>query len=242
MWEKQFASRSKGGGQRAEGRGWLPSFSALDPALKYLRAKTSFTGSLLLPRFRSLKPHGQAHIPSPQQAARSHARIPRPHVHQVGAPDSQPPPEKGAEAADRSDPEQVRRRLTGVPDGPSGEKPSGFGFPRSRRLTRGAELQGVAREGKRIRTMHLDVRATASPLGHPRVGVVVPRYSGSAVDRNRLKRRLRELVRTRLLPTAPSVDVVIRARREAYAASFDALSADVARAAAQVTRLFGPSR
>jgi ribonuclease P protein component len=86
--------------------------------------------------------------------------------------------------------------------------------------------------------MHLDVRAIASPLGHPRVGVVVPRYSGSAVDRNRLKRRLRELVRTRLLPAAPSADVVIRARPGAYSASFDALEADVARVAAQLPRLF----
>jgi ribonuclease P protein component len=86
--------------------------------------------------------------------------------------------------------------------------------------------------------MHLDVRAIASPLGHPRVGVVVPRYSGSAVDRNRLKRRLRELVRTRLLPAAPSADVVIRARPDAYSASFDALEADVARVAAQLPRLF----
>ena len=78
----------------------------------------------------------------------------------------------------------------------------------------------------------------ASPLGHPRVGVVVPRYSGPAVDRNRLKRRLRELVRTRLLPSAPSVDIVIRARPEAYAASFDALVADVVRVITQLVRLF----
>ena len=86
--------------------------------------------------------------------------------------------------------------------------------------------------------MHLDVRAIASPLGHPRVGIVVPRYSGSAADRNRLKRRLRELVRTRLLAEAPSVDVVIRARPEAYAASLDALETDVVRAATQLPRLF----
>jgi ribonuclease P protein component len=85
--------------------------------------------------------------------------------------------------------------------------------------------------------MHLDVRAIASPLGHPRVGIVVPRYSGSAVDRNRLKRRLRELVRTRLLPAAPSVDVVIRARPDAYAASFRELEADITRATAQLPRL-----
>jgi ribonuclease P protein component len=86
--------------------------------------------------------------------------------------------------------------------------------------------------------VHLDVRAIASPLGHPRVGVVVPRYLGSAVDRNRVKRRLRELVRTRLLPIAPSVDVVIRARRDAYAASFDALAGDVVRVCVQLGRLF----
>jgi len=87
--------------------------------------------------------------------------------------------------------------------------------------------------------MHLDVRAIASPLGHPRVGIVVPRYSGSAVDRNRLKRRLRELVRARLLPSAPSVDVVIRARPDAYAASFDALAGDIERVSAQLGRALG---
>jgi ribonuclease P protein component len=100
------------------------------------------------------------------------------------------------------------------------------------------ELQNVAREGKRIRTMHLDVRVIASAFGHPRVGIVVPRYSRSAIDRNRLKRRLRELVRTRLLATILSVDIVIRARPDAYTASFDELAIDIVRAATQLPRLF----
>jgi ribonuclease P protein component len=58
----------------------------------------------------------------------------------------------------------------------------------------------------------------------------VPRHRHSAVDRNRLKRRLRELVRIELLPSlreCPALDVAIRARREAYAAPVDALRADV---------------
>ena len=114
---------------------------------------------------------------------------------------------------------------------------SGLGFPRSRRLTRGAEIQKALREGKRIRARYLDVRIIASPLGHPRIGVIVPRYSRSAVDRNRLKRRLRELIRIRLLPVAPSVDVVIRARVEAYGATFDELGAAIAHVA-DVLRLF----
>jgi ribonuclease P protein component len=78
--------------------------------------------------------------------------------------------------------------------------------------------------------MHLDVRTAASPLARSRVGLVVPRHQRSAVDRNKLKRRLRELVRTTLLPAisaAPAADVVIRARREAYSATFAALGVDV---------------
>ncbi len=86
--------------------------------------------------------------------------------------------------------------------------------------------------------MHLDVRVIASPLEFPRVGIVVPRHRHSAVDRNRLKRRLRELVRLNLLPplrTAPVIDVAIRARREAYLAPVDSLRRDVSAILARVT-------
>jgi RNase P protein component len=58
------------------------------------------------------------------------------------------------------------------------------------------------------------------------------------VDRNTLKRRLRELVRVTLLPTlrvvAP-VDVAIRARREAYAASMESLRTDILAVQSRVT-------
>ena len=86
--------------------------------------------------------------------------------------------------------------------------------------------------GKRLRTEHLDVRAVASLLrfDHPRVGFIVPKYRQSIVERNRLRRRLRDLARTRLLPALPPVDVVVRARAEAYRASFDALAAEIERA------------
>jgi len=51
----------------------------------------------------------------------------------------------------------------------------------------------------------------------------VPRHGNSAVDRNKLKRRLREIVRAELLSEAAPVDIVIRARQEAYGAPFEAL-------------------
>jgi ribonuclease P protein component len=58
---------------------------------------------------------------------------------------------------------------------------------------------------------------------------VVPKYKQSVVERNKLRRRLRELVRTRLLPVIPAYDVFIRPLPHAYSAPFDALAMDVAR-------------
>ena len=69
-----------------------------------------------------------------------------------------------------------------------------------------------------------------------RIGLVVPRFKHSAVARNRLKRRLRELSRVHLLPTDLSADVVLRIRPEAYGATFDELADDIARAIGHLTR------
>lgn len=62
-----------------------------------------------------------------------------------------------------------------------------------------------------------------------RVGIVVPRYGHTAVERNRLKRRLRELVRGVVLSAESSVDVVVWAQRSAYSLSFAGLQQEVER-------------
>ena len=59
--------------------------------------------------------------------------------------------------------------------------------------------------------------------GHSRIGLIVARHQSSAVARNRLRRRLREIWRCHLRDSVPAWDVVVRARREAYRASFDQL-------------------
>jgi ribonuclease P protein component len=99
----------------------------------------------------------------------------------------------------------------------------------------------VRREGKRIRTRHLEVRYLASLSLLPRIGIIVPRHKQSAVARNKVKRRLRELSRSALLPAlvlagGPVLDVVMRAAPEAYGADQAALAADVQRV---VERLAG---
>lgn len=59
--------------------------------------------------------------------------------------------------------------------------------------------------------------------GHPRMGLIVPKFQSSAVARNRLRRRLRELWRRELVSTIPAWDVVIRARSDAYRAGLGEL-------------------
>ncbi|MHB1861485.1 MAG: ribonuclease P protein component [Gemmatimonadaceae bacterium] len=98
-----------------------------------------------------------------------------------------------------------------------------MGYPRAQRITRSSQFRLVSIKGKRIRAGQLDVRSLASPLGYVRLGLVVPRHGQSAVERNRLKRQLRELGRTLLVHLPVSYDVVIRCRSEVYDLSFDEL-------------------
>ncbi len=101
-------------------------------------------------------------------------------------------------------------------------------------MTREGDLEAARVQGKRIRTTQLEVRYIASPLHRPRVGVIVPRFGHTAVDRNSVKRRLREIARTELLPNLGAMDVVIRASPRAYGATFETLRAAVRQAARQL--------
>lgn len=82
-------------------------------------------------------------------------------------------------------------------------------------------------EGARSRTRQLDILWRPNTLGHPRLGIVVPRYGETIVDRNRLRRRLREIARRRILPDLAGIDLVIRSRAPAYRSTIQTLTADL---------------
>lgn len=98
---------------------------------------------------------------------------------------------------------------------------------RNVRITSSREIRALFQRGKRSRTAHLDVFDSTAPFAYPRVGVVVPKHRRTAVERNRLKRRLREVLRADVLPRLrqlnESSDVIVRARKEAYLATFSQL-------------------
>ena len=108
----------------------------------------------------------------------------------------------------------------------------GFGLPRQVRITASDEIRTLFRRGKRSKTRHLDAFVSPSPAPFARLGVVVPKHKRTIVQRNRLKRRLREIGRTVLLPALGNhgarIDVLLRARPEAYTASFADLSGELA--------------
>jgi ribonuclease P protein component len=62
----------------------------------------------------------------------------------------------------------------------------------------------------------------------PRVGLTVGKVMGKAVDRNRIKRRMREAVRRNLSALNAPVDVVLHPRRSVLDLEFAALDREVA--------------
>lgn len=108
----------------------------------------------------------------------------------------------------------------------------GFGLPRAARITSSGEIRELFKRGKRRKTRHLDVFVSPSPVARARLGVVVPKHKHVIVQRNLLKRRLREAGRTLVLPrlreAGLALDVMLRARPEAYGAAYEELAAELA--------------
>ena len=126
-----------------------------------------------------------------------------------------------------------REMCAGAPDG--SHNGSGFGelgkFPRSARLLRHADFERVYKQGKRHFAAHLTVFYLARPEGAGlRVGFTVGRVLGGAVQRNRMKRRLREAVRLQRSPGGAGVDVVINPKKSLLTARFSDLQLEVGRA------------
>jgi len=99
-----------------------------------------------------------------------------------------------------------------------------------------------AAKGRRVHTpiFTLQSAARTPSAGEARIGLTVTKKTGGAVERNRIRRRLREALRHLMalphaaLPIEPAHDYVIIARREALSVPFDLLQADLMRAMAKV--------
>lgn len=98
------------------------------------------------------------------------------------------------------------------------------------RLRSGDDFRAVTRRGARAARSHVVVHLALLPEGPeaPRVGFVVSRRIGNSVVRNRVTRRLREIIRPRLPQLPAHAAVVIRTLPGIDAVPFAELEAEVA--------------
>jgi ribonuclease P protein component len=86
----------------------------------------------------------------------------------------------------------------------------GQGFSRRQRLLKAAEYEAVFTHRCAVRTAHFQVLAKPNELGLARLGMIVSkRLFPHAVDRNRMRRRIREAFR-HMAADLPALDLVVR--------------------------------
>lgn len=111
-------------------------------------------------------------------------------------------------------------------------------FPRSVRLLRHADFERVYKLGRRHFSSSMtvfywqrqDLSGKQAPPAGLRVGFTVGRALGGAVERNRMKRRLREAVRLTRPATEIPADVVINPKKIVLTADFESILNEVRRA------------
>lgn len=119
------------------------------------------------------------------------------------------------------------------------EPRSSGGFPRSARLLRHADFERVYKQGRRHFSASMTVfywqrpqsdDAGANRHSGLRIGFTVGRALGGAVQRNRMKRRLREAVRLTRPMTGTNADVVINPKKLLLTVDFADVVNEVRRA------------
>ena len=105
-------------------------------------------------------------------------------------------------------------------------------FSRDLRLRSRSQFTAVQEHGRRVAMRHLILIGAPNDVGHDRLGIIASRRLGGAVLRNRAKRRLRELFRTRDAASATlhHLDLVAIPRRELVTAPIVAVASDFSRA------------
>lgn len=124
---------------------------------------------------------------------------------------------------------------------PTGSRDRGKTFPREAgpasagkpanagKLVRRGEFDAVYRAGKRRSSTHFTVFFRANELPHSRFGFSIKKALGGAVVRNRIRRRLREMVRGHRTEIPAGWDIVIHPKSSVAKAPFAALTAELLR-------------
>ncbi len=109
-------------------------------------------------------------------------------------------------------------------------------------LRRNARFQEIRRKAKGYSSDLLVLAALPNGLDHSRFGFSISARVGGAVERNRIKRRLRESMRLRMASIKPGWDIVLIARRPIRDADYWKMDATCARLLGRAHLLIEPAR
>ena len=162
------------------------------------------------------RPHDETHFSAFEDPPRAHARLSRPHEDGGWSQGPVGPPRQGSRAS--------------------------FGLIAARRLPASYRLRGAAafetvfRTGARHDAHFLQLIAAPAAPSAGRVGYVIGRkMMRRAVDRNRLRRKLRESVRG-ARPAIDAFDIILRVRRAVARSDIPAANAESHRLLARLAK------
>jgi ribonuclease P protein component len=95
---------------------------------------------------------------------------------------------------------------------------------KSTSLTASPEFERVYRKGSVYKGRLFSVHALPNTIGKPRLGLSVSKKVGTSVERNKVRRRLREVFRSSAEALSGEMDFVISARPAAAGATFEELN------------------
>src|SRR5580704_4849998 len=103
------------------------------------------------------------------------------------------------------------------------------GFPRTARLVRRGDFEAVYRGGKRRSSAQFVVFCRPAVNTRSRFGISIKKALGGAVVRNRIRRRIREILRRNRTEIPTGWDIVIHPRTTVAQAAFAPLEAELLR-------------
>lgn len=158
--------------------------------------------------------YAEANLSTKEAEARAHARIPFADAREGRAERAPATTTEGTEAAHCLTRTHVVCMLT-----------------TAHRLTRSADVERVSRRGRPVFGSLLTLRVLPNHLAVTRMTAVAGlKVSKRSVERNRVKRLLREAFRARLAHLTPGVDVVIHAKSSMVGKSYHEVYSDLDRA------------
>jgi len=149
-------------------------------------------------------------LPTQSASASQNTRIPHSHANPWRAPGDQAAPSKGSPSPDSVNPDSAA-------------------FPKQYRLLRRLEFQRVYKQGQRRSASLCTIFYRPNGLAVTRLGITVPKRIGTAVVRNRIKRRVREIFRRHRQELPGGWDLVLNPRPRVASIAYPALERELLR-------------